>query len=694
MLEAFSRFVALLATTRTRMLVREGNHVSDVATPPPTFMKGNPGCRSCKRPTDGRVLCGVCRANPIVECGPALHDVMYRSSHKKYEIPRGSDKETVLFILHAQKALATNAYRLAEELCTLSKVVGRKWQHTDGAFPRNVYFTPEQVNDGNAYRVHVLCGAPGSLNQAVKVGGLGPLLHDNVHVHVVEWLFQLDGVLRKELEIPLSRDVGDNSLMTNLVSFATLITNRVVLMEEPSDDDPTLRLCALGCEHLANIQYLRCSYHAAARVKRDVTAMRLLRKLAMGTDDLDLASEEVRAPLLELLLEPPPELLVALQTVVGSMDFGTLRDAMGCFESDGPEATAAAVDVWRLGIATELLCMAIDKAIVAANTWKPPFLSCLQPANARSAGAATLPAMGWVDAAHATNAWRVISRSAHKQRRTGLDPTGLRIVLVSAALMQLIGCETPAFFEPGAVRCDVMYGAAHTSMEESLLAIDELQGQMRPLTMGIEWMHSREQMQCWQNSHVDARVRKAFSLLGGFSYQELCERFLGDVETICNDCGARCAPGRGCRHEWCGCKHTTTQRTVSESVKNRIMPRVSMLMLPERPKQGYDAWLGLTIKIAMPMLFQLRQSLGFGATVRTNPVGDYLRLFPAMRAWKPSDGEITLTLPEVRDVPILKQMLLEQARRGEGLARKRRPKTAEVWAFNPEKLWLVLGPGS
>ena len=124
------------------------------------------------------------------------------------------------------------------------------------------------------------------------------------------------------------------------------------------------------------------------------------------------------------------------------------------------------------------------------------------------------------------------------------------------------------------------------------------------------------------------------------------------------------------------------------------MPRVSMLMLPERPKQGYDAWLGLTIKIAMPMLFQLRQSLGFGAAVRTNPMGDLLRLFPAMRAWSPSDGEITLTLPEVRDVPILKQMLLEQARRGEGIAKKKRPKTAEVWAFNPEKLRLVLGPGT
>jgi hypothetical protein len=46
-------------------------------------------------------------------------------------------------------------------------------------------------------------------------------------------------------------------------------------------------------------------------------------------------------------------------------------------------------------------------------------------------------------------------------------------------------------------------------------------------------------------------------------------------------------------------------------------------MLPLRPNANYDSWLALTAKVAMPMLLQLRQSLGFGTTVRTNPAGDW-----------------------------------------------------------------------
>lgn len=692
MAEAFSRFIATVATTRTSMQVRQGNHVSDVDTPAPVASKMNLACRSCKAPTHGRVLCPACRASPTVEYGPPLHDIMFRSSHKKYEIPRGSDKETVLMILHAQKHLATEAAELAEGLFVLAGAVNRKWRQTNGEFPANVCFTPGRVNRGGAYHRSVRCGASGFSNRSMNVGGLGAELHGVVKQHVAEWLFALDATLREELEIPLSRDVGDNSLVANLSSFATLIANRVLLMEEPSEDDPTLRLCALGCELVADIQYLRCSYHTAARVKRDVHAMRLLRKLVLDAPDLDLTNEEVRSPLLELLLEPPPELLAGLSTVPASMHVSTLRDALGLLESEGLDATRAAVEAWRLSISVEFLCMLIDKAITAANTWKRQFLSCLQPAHERNTGAAALPVMGWVDAAHATKRWRLISKATHRQRRTGLDPTGLRIVLVSSALMQLMGCETPPFFVPGVVRCEIMHGVAGSSMEVSHHAIEELREQMRPLTMGIEWMHSREQMRCWQNSHVDTRVRKAFSLLGGFSYQELRERFLGDVETICNDCGERCSPGRGCRNEWCGCRHTTTQWTISDALQRKILPRVSMLMLPERPKRGYVDWLGLSIKIAMPMLLELRQSLGFGGSVRTNRLGDYLRLFPSMRAWQPSHGEITLTLPEVRDVPVLRQLLLEQERRGDGLAKKKRPKTTEVWAFNPAKLWIVLGP--
>jgi len=695
MFDAFARFLALLASTRTQMLVREGNHCSDVDANPPTPQRSNPRCRSCKKFSHGRLLCEKCRANPVVEHGPPLLDIMYRSSHKKFEIVRGSDKEAVLIMLHAHTRLAHEALQLAEELYNFSRSVMRRRQQTNGAFIGNVYFGAEKVHSGAAYRAKQACGLPGAFYQPLTVGGLGPRLRDIVRRDVVDWLFALDAAFRTEYDIPLSRDVGDNSLMTNLSSFATLIANRVVHMEEPTEDDPTQRLCSLACEHLASIQYLRCQYHAAARVKRDVHAMRFLRKLVGSNTDAPV-DEEVRGALLELLEEPPPELLRGLPTIFADMHFGELRDAIGLLPCEGSAATIAAIAEWRASINAEFLCMRLDAAITAANTWRRGFLNCLQPAKQGSAGAMEMPPMSWVDAGAGAPAWRLVPKAVHRQRRTGLDPTGLRIVLVSVAIMQLLGCENPTFFAPGVVRWEFVGAAAHASMEESAYVKGALREQMRPLTMGMEWMHARQQMQHWSNSHIDTHVHRAFAQLGGFSFEEIAERFLGAVETVCEECGGCASAVWGCRNPRCGSAHVTTQRTISETLVHRLRPRVTQLMLPLRPNPNYDSWLALTAKVAMPMLLQLRQSLGFGSTVRTNPAGDWLRAFPALRGWRPSDGPISLTFGQVYHVPQVKQLLLQSHAQGEGLAVKKRVKSPEgdrwEWHFNSERLLSVLGP--
>ena len=715
--EAFARCIASLASTRTQLRVREGAHVSDVDANPPVSQKNNPRCRSCKRPSFGRLLCSACRSNPSLEEGDPLVHVMYRSSNKKFDILPGSNKEEILLILHAQKGLAIEAYQLAEELNNWSGSVYRRHQQTFGACKNTVYFTPERVKKCASYRKALPCGAPSSLGRPLLVGGLGPRLHAAVREYVLDWLYAMDAAFRKEYAIPLSRDVGDNSLMANLSSFATLITNRVVLMEEEAVDDPTQRLCSLGCEHLASIQYLRCQYHAAARVKRDVNSMRLLRKLATescsssparsalddasavphgSSDFVDVSVDETRTALLELLDEPPPELLKGLLTVSADMNFAELRDAVGLLPSEGLEATVAAVAAWRASVNVEFLCMRLDTAITVANTWRPGFLNCLVTGNPRSVRA--MPKVSWVDPGPEAAFWRLLPNAAHRQRRTGLDPTGLRIVLVSAAIMQLMACESPVFFAPGEVRCELVNAATHASMEGSLYAIEALRDQMRPLAVGVEWMSARGQMQSWRSSHIDAHVHRAFAELGGFSFEELCSKFLGDVETVCDACGGRATQRNGCRNSYCNCRSVTTQRTISESVVQVLLPRVKNLMLPVRPKAGYDSWLALTVKVSMPMLLHLRQSLGFGTTVRTNPAGDWLRTFPEFRSWKPTDGPISLTAGEVYDVPQVKELLVRAHARGEGLAQKKRVKTKNedkfYWHFNSERLSLVLGSSS
>lgn len=303
--------------------------------------------------------------------------------------------------------------------------------------------------------------------------------------------------------------------------------------------------------------------------------------------------------------------------------------------------------------------------------------------------------MPWVGNGQASHAWNIVPAAFHRQRRTGLDPTGLRIVLLSVAIMQLLGCESPTFFAPGQVRCELVHVASHASMQESVHAIGALREQMRPLAIGVEWMHARRQMQDWQNSHIDAHVHRAFAQLGGFSFQELCERFLGAIETVCEECGGRASPHWGCRNPRCGCAHVTTQRTISERLVQELRPRVTQLMLPLRPNVEYDSWLSLTVKVAMPMLFHVRKSLGFSINVCTNPAGEWLRAFPALRGWRPADGPISLTFGQVYHVPQVKQLLLESAARGDNLAKKKRVKSEDgdrwEWQFNSERLLTVLG---
>jgi hypothetical protein len=118
-------------------------------------------------------------------------------------------------------------------------------------------------------------------------------------------------------------------------------------------------------------------------------------------------------------------------------------------------------------------------------------------------------------------------------------------------------------------------------------------------------------------------------------------------------------------------------------------------MLPLRPNVEYDSWLSLTVKVAMPMLFHVRKSLGFSTNVCTNPAGEWLRAFPALRGWRPADGPISLTFGQVYHVPQVKQLLLESAARGDNLAKKKRVKSEDgdrwEWQFNSERLLTVLG---
>jgi len=683
MYDSFSQFLAMLFCTRTNLFIKSAQLVSLLRDAPPTFDPERPFCHSCGRRVRSRVLCVACAAKPpLLHEATPLIDTMFRSSNPAYAID--ADRQRLIDALRRMMGLAEKAYSLAESLSEACWAQYRQSQLPGNTEGRNVHFTRETAYACGTYaRYETLYVSP--MIERVYVGGLGLYLRGVVKQAAIDWLFALDGAIREHFAIPLSRPHGDNSLQTNVVTLASLIASRVSLLE-PRNADPSQRLCSLGCEHLARIQYVRCHYYSYRGVGRDVTAMRLLVKLVRNARDADddddeahaeygaamgVVNDDAREGLIALLGAPAPELLGVLPEVASCMHFGRLRDALGSFPSVGLERTAREIERWRdcvkmHGNNAEGVCLLVERAIATTQAWCPPsFVPCLQRIGGASADAGPpVPPMAWLGPEPGAPRWGLVSAAAHRQRRTGLDPTGLRIVLLAHAVMQLDACDNPQFFRAGCVRCEFLQRVLMEQMVRDAKAANHLKADLDPQVVGVEWDTSRKQMLDWQNSHIDEHVRLAFSLLGNFSYDELNQRF-GNLRLG--------APG-----------YTTLRTTVQE------------LMLTNwklRPVEGYETWLGVGIKLALPMLLNLRQGCGFGPSVHPNREGEILRLLAKVRNWQPSDGPLHLTPGEVYDTPAIKHLLIGDRQRGGTLAKRRKigKERKDTWVFEPARLEEALG---
>ena len=653
--EAFSECVARVVCLRPILYVKSGNHLSLVSNDPPKRDSRVAMCRSCNgamRGCDrGRVLCRGCRTNPIVLEGAPLIKTMYHSAHPKYVLDAEA-KELVAHIGH-QRAIANEAQLVARQLTYLSYNVHERWRRNNGN--RNVHFTPERVRNCSYDRELTYCNPrysdkPGTRQRhvAVTVGGIGPKLCEVVKQAALTWLYNLDAMIRAHFGISLDRRPNDTSVRGVVEDFATLIARRVTLLETP-DDDPTNHICTQGFEWVAKIQFVTCEHHAASRRRADIRAMGELMRIAR-----DEPVPENAQPLVDFLGAPCPELLKALPSVATDMQFASLGTAL----AQPHEEQAALLVLWRAAVPAGSLCMLLESAIRHAQQWKPNlFLNCLRHHD--KTPTRPLPAQGWVDSVHIGH-WSLISSAVHAQRRTGLDPTGQRIVLLSSALMQLSG--EGHFFVPGVMRCEMMNTVCAHHEYVSTHAYNSLSEQMWPYMAGEPWRASREQLLLWQGSHMEDDVRRAASLLGGFSLDEIARRFARRSDSLSDVC-----------------------------VNGKLVPLTTRKMV-HKPEARYDEWFPVAVNLLLPILAQLRQSAGLAPSVVADPLAEVLRLRKSVRDWKPADGDLRITAGEAYDTPELKCVLVRLLGEGSPLVRFTRPKRSSTncWILDRNVLACVL----
>ena len=682
----WSHYLAYLLALRCTFFVGKGDFMLWVGEDPPVYDASRPQCHSCKAPTTERhVLCRTCRRkSPTVKEGPTMSEVMLRSAHEQYVLD--DTKKEVIRTLRRQQRLAFDAKMLAHVLLERCFEEHERCYRRIGGATGNVSFNRAFVESGGSYDEGVLCGL---LESAFKVGGLGVDLRGHIYSLAESWLMAVDGQIRDWFGIPASSDVAESAAVKRHIEiFANQIACRVALME-PSARKSVV-LCVDGLEHHAKSQYIHQEQIANENCEVDCECMVVLSRLARhGIASSEqwraLSTPQMRKPLTDLLQSPPPELLQTLRSVSQDMWFGTLRDVIGNANEAGRAATQAGIDEWRSSINAEALCWLFEQAIKKIEKWERPAgyfietISRLPRATSEATRVqlrldprAMLPPTPW---ARGRGQWQLVSREKLALMRTGLRPTGLRVVMLCSALRQLLGTrdDEPEVFAPGVVACDVLHGVADRAEKAANRAFSKLKGLMEPLMAGFECAVVKHQLNNWAGSHLEDDVRAAARRVGRYSLQELIEVF--NVNSS----------------HWDG--HSLQ---LVREVNDRLVYK-----LQNEPLAAQNSVVSHVLAFALPLLAQYRANgLGWSIHTRASVPAMLLELLPSVQQWiRNGSGEpLCVTRAEVLATSERVKLLLETLKAAK-LVRQCRVtvpsgKQNLVWRFDAPKLAALLAPQS
>lgn len=674
--DLFCEFVARMACLKPTLFVQYSPMLrSLVNQDPPTRDAQSALCRAChatlRNAERGRLLCTKCRAKPSVLQGSPLIHTMYCSSHPRFAL--NAETEQVVAHISAMRHIAEKECGISERLAYDS------WQayqcSNSESQDINVRFSEELVRGSPAYGASVTACNPRysgdcrisplresfGRHLAVTVGGLGGKLQQLVKRSVVAWLYELDAMIRRRFSIPLASERGCmNSVGVVVEKFANLIADRVVHLEERGED-PTRYVCALMFQHVIEMENLRCKHYAEAAASADIRSMRELVWLAQGPT---LVLPERRDRLVAFLRNPCPELLKFLPQVAQQYEFEQLAAALSSLE---PLAAATRLERWHETVNTGSLVEVLNKAIDKTREWRPASsLPCVQFHDPPRPGAC-LPLMGWDDNPLIAS-WSLVPSATHAHRRMGLDPTGMRIVMMTSTLWNI--SADPRFFRPGVVRCDLEHLGSMLTNHQILSnhAYNALTEQLLPYMVGEPWRVARTEITNWQGSHIEDDVRQAGALLGDFSVQEIVERF-----------------GRAQ-------KNSSDVQLMQRRDLHASLVQATADKMVFKPASQYEDWFPLAIDLLLPVLGQMRQTMGIAAAAPSNAIGDILRLLPSVREWNPEEGRpLRLGLVEVKNKPSVKDLLKKLESEKSPLARLRRIKSVNVWELDPDALAKVLG---
>ena len=632
--ERFSEYLARMMCVRTGLVTESdgADTKSHVSHGPPERDALNVACRSCnvalKGADRGRLLCGKCRSNPLVKPGAPLIETMYFSSHPKFVL--NEQKETAVAHIKMMRDIARRECEVAKHLAYHATQVHARASARMGDL--NVRFGEALTKHSGAYHVKITRCNPRYLGdydhtdqpqyKAVTVGGLGVKLHSRVRYLAVQWLHNLDAMIRRRFGVPLTSERGSMQSVGPVVeNFANLIADRAVRLEQCSEEprDPTTRMCAIAFQHVIKLENVRCEHYAAASVSADIRSMMELARLVQEEEMPERCER-----LVGFLRAPCPELIKFLPQVAQQYKFAKLANAL---QADA-EACGELLEEWHATVHSGSLVAVLDQAIQKAREWTAPtVLQCVQFHNEPRED--HLPPFAWEDNRRTMASWSLVPSVTQAYRRTGLDAVGLRIVLMTSALWRISADER--FFRPGVVRCDLIRDEVSEHRILQAHAAAKLSEQLTPYMMGEPWRAARTEMtQVAGLAHRGRRAQRA----GRCSATFRCRRsWSGTAEPAERTCRLRSESS--CRT--CSCTRRQQDDLQAGHPIRRLVP-VGGGVVPAHP--GAAA-----------------QVHGHRGRVAIRHGGRHPAAPPARARVDPEQGALRLGLVEVKNEPPLKELL-------------------------------------
>jgi len=654
-------------------------------------------CMAChKRPAFSASVpvCGWCHSTPAaLESGKTFVEAMYKGSHPSLCPTAASVREiTRLFELQhfvfetmrlcrslearAREALAEAVHDRAEGNVSIDDD-----GLTDPSHPYVAQALYPQQHD--ALRAREL-----PVRDIGRVGGVGLVLCTHVAGLVRNWLRRIDDLNRTAFAAVATpcRFYADEDVAKMIQYLAALIACRVTNTEQrPGLTFEELAAPALSptvCEEACEVRFVLARGRAEAAARSDVLAMRDLGALLPGdwrvpqALRLDLLrSVERRAAVAAALRTEtmPPELRAKTPSVCAMLDVDRLVDVLtSTSEFASAEERLAAVDAVAGEVLNPVVLReALAAAIHEANTWKQPrtfFLPVVARADSEAAGEVRLPPPPWV---HGRPEWayRRPTSWMRRTRRIGLDPIGLRIVLLASMVMEMLGCcDEP--FAPGLLAAESVIEVAGTGYDRARNAFSAVREQLKPHMIGVEYDDDRLTVLRSNVNHLDDDIQQALAPLSHFSIRDLMT----------------------CFH------HASPLYT---AVAHRLATGTREF-LTVKPVRDYEAFVHTALPLFLPLVGAFRLRLGVGGVSQTmHEVGDVLRAIPAFRMWvaRRVEGDaapLLLTRGEVREGPPEALEALERWAKRKGLVQLKRPAAGgrPRFVFYTEGLLRALGAAS